>query len=111
MPSYHIATINIEETFKKVSNLNKYIPFKGIVLTDTFESTKHENTLDDLFGDNDKRLKRQEESPITVIMDKIPYYAKKTSDSDNNRNISYPKLDNRINETYGRLSNAQNKAN
>src|SRR5699024_5634961 len=59
--SYYIAAINIESTFAEINN-NDYQPFEGIVLTDTFESTEQEDTLDDtFFGTNDERLKRQKE--------------------------------------------------
>lgn len=51
--SYYIAAINIESTFDEINNKG-YEPFEGIVLTDTFESTEKEDTLDDtFFGNND----------------------------------------------------------
>src|SRR5699024_7343071 len=55
--SYYIAAINIEATFDEIND--GYKPFEGIVLTDTFESTEKEDTLDDsFFKTNDNRLKR-----------------------------------------------------
>ncbi|HGI1199233.1 TPA: N-6 DNA methylase, partial [Streptococcus pyogenes] len=67
--SYYIAAINIEATFDEINGDEEgYVPFEGIVLTDTFESTETEDTLDDdYFGTNDERLKRQQEVPITAI--------------------------------------------
>src|SRR5699024_4535569 len=109
--SYYIAAINIEETFKEISGKD-YQPFEGIVLTDTFDSTEKEATLDDdLFGENNERLERQQKSPITVIMGNPPYSAKQRSDSDNIRSVSYRELDSRISDTYSDKSTAQNKAN
>ncbi|WP_153052872.1 hypothetical protein, partial [Streptococcus suis] len=62
--SYYIAAINIEAVFDDINGEGDYLPFEGIVLTDTFESTESEDTLDDsFFGTNDKRLKRQQEKP------------------------------------------------
>lgn len=68
--SYYIAAINIEATFDEINGDEEgYVPFEGIVLTDTFESTETEDTLDDdYFGTNDERLKRQQEVPITAII-------------------------------------------
>lgn len=107
--SYYIAAINIEETFKELSD-EEYIPYPGIVLTDTFESTEQETTLDDsIFTDNNERIKKQQESPITVIMGNPPYSAKQSSTNDNNANKAYPVLDQKIRETYVADTNAQNK--
>lgn len=105
--SYYIAAINIEAVFDEINGDEAYTPFEGIVLTDTFESTETEDTLDDsFFGTNDKRLKRQQEKPITAIIGNPPYSIGQNSQNDNNQNISYPKLDKRLAETYVAKSNA-----
>lgn len=105
--SYYIAAINIEAVFDDINGEEDYLPFEGIVLTDTFESTETEDTLDDtFFGTNDKRLKRQQEKPITAIIGNPPYSIGQGSQNDNNQNISYPKLDQRLAETYVTKSNA-----
>lgn len=99
--SYYIAAINIEAVFDEINGDDSYAPFEGIVLTDTFESTEIEDTLDDtFFGTNDKRLKRQQEKPITAIIGNPPYSIGQTNANDNNKNISYPKLEQRLEETY-----------
>lgn len=99
--SYYIAAINIEAVFDEINGDEPYVPFEGIVLTDTFESTETEDTLDDsFFGTNDKRLKRQQEKPITAIIGNPPYSIGQTNANDNNKNISYPKLEKRLEETY-----------
>lgn len=105
--SYYIAAINIEAVFDEINGDESYTPFKGIVLTDTFESTETEDTLDDsFFGTNDKRLKRQQEKPITAIIGNPPYSIGQNSQNDNNQNISYPRLDKRLAETYVSKSTA-----
>lgn len=105
--SYYIAAINIEAVFDEINGDEPYQPFEGIVLTDTFESTETEDTLDDsFFGTNDKRLKRQQEKPITAIIGNPPYSIGQGSQNDNNQNISYPKLDKRLSDTYVAKSNA-----
>lgn len=99
--SYYIAAINIEAVFDEINGDEPYAPFEGMVLTDTFESTEIEDTLDDsFFGTNDKRLKRQQEKPITAIIGNPPYSIGQTNANDNNKNISYPKLEKRLEETY-----------
>ncbi len=112
--SYYIAAINIEETFKEVNekqnNDDTYYPFEGLVLTDTFETTEHEATLDDdLFGDNNERLNRQKVSPITVIMGNPPYSIGQGSVNDNNQKNVYEKLDRSIEQTYAKHSTASLK--
>lgn len=109
--SYYIAAINIEAIFNEINGTEEYVPFEGIVLTDTFESTEIEDTLDDeFFGQNDARLKRQQAHPITVIMGNPPYSKGQSSESDNNQNVHYPKLEDSIRRTYISKSkaNAQN---
>lgn len=106
--SYYIAAINIESTFAEINN-QEYVPFEGIVLTDTFESTEQEDTLDDsFFGQNDERLKRQQEVPITAIIGNPPYSGGQQSSNDNNENMAYEILDSKIRKTYVEHSNSNN---
>ncbi|KAA8713664.1 DEAD/DEAH box helicase [Lactococcus garvieae subsp. garvieae] len=109
--SYYIAAINIEAVFDEINGEElDYEPFEGIVLTDTFQSTETEDTLDDdFFGGNDERLKRQQEVPITVIMGNPPYSVGQNNANDDGQNIKYPKLDARLAKTYVASTNAINK--
>ena len=109
--SYYIAAINIESTFDEINGDEQgYVPFEGIVLTDTFESTEGEDTLDDTyFGTNDERLKRQKEVPITAVIGNPPYSIGQNNANDNNRNLSYPNLEKDISETYGKFTSATAK--
>lgn len=103
--SYYIAAINIEAVFDDINGEEDYLPFEGIVLTDTFESSESEDTLDDsFFGQNDERLKRQKDKTITAIIGNPPYSVGQSSQNDDNQNISYPKLDKRIADTYVKFS-------
>lgn len=107
--SYYIAAINIEATFDEINGDEEgYVPFEGIVLTDTFESTETEDTLDDdYFGTNDARLKRQQEVPITAIIGNPPYSVGQSNANDDNQNIDYPILNKKIESTYSRNSKAK----
>ena len=109
--SYYIAAINIEAVFDEVNGSDHgYKPFEGIVLTDTFESTERQDTLDDdMFGTNNARLKKQQEVPITAIISNPPYSAGQKNANDRNQNVHYFSLEKEIGDTYVRLSNAGRK--
>ncbi|RXI20942.1 DEAD/DEAH box helicase [Pediococcus pentosaceus] len=106
--SYYIAAINIEATFDEINGDEEgYVPFEGIVLTDTFESTETGDTLDDdYFGTNDERLKRQQEVPITAIIGNPPYSKIKSTANDFTGVQNYPKLDDSIKNTYAKETDA-----
>ncbi|MCH3905901.1 MAG: DEAD/DEAH box helicase family protein [Lactobacillus sp.] len=106
--SYYIAAINIESVFYEINGKERgYEPFEGIVLTDTFESTERENTFDnELFGTNNKRLQKQQEQPITVIISNPPYSIGQKNQNDDNANEHYPVLEDKIAKTYVKFSNA-----
>ncbi|MQB79455.1 type ISP restriction/modification enzyme [Limosilactobacillus reuteri] len=106
--SYYIAAINIEAVFDEVNGPKRgYQPFEGIVLTDTFESTERQNSfMDELLGENNKRLEAEQEQPITAIISNPPYSVGQKSANDNNQNIHYPKLETRLKETYALRSTA-----
>ena len=106
--SYYIAAINIEAVFDEVNGPDRgYKPFEGIVLTDTFESTERQNSfMDELLGQNNERLKKQQEKPITAIISNPPYSVGQKSQNDNNQNENYPQLDADISSTYVKFSSA-----
>ncbi|MGO4955529.1 type ISP restriction/modification enzyme [Ligilactobacillus ruminis] len=100
--SYYIAAINIENVFDEVNGPDEgYVPFNGIVLTDTFESTEEQPVIDDkVFGENNARLKEQQKEPITVIIGNPPYSAGQKNQNDNNANLHYKNLEKNIAQTY-----------
>src|SRR5699024_144084 len=61
------------------------------------------------FPQNNERILRQLDTPINVIVGNPPYSAGQTSANDLNANIAYPTLDQRITDTYAKLSTAQLK--
>lgn len=64
------------------------------MLTDTFESTENQATLDDdMFGTNNERLKKQKEIPITAIISNPPYSAKQNNEDENIKRVKYSHLD------------------
>jgi predicted helicase len=104
--AYYIAAINIEEAFHDQAD-GGYEPFDGILLTDTFQLTEGENYFDEeSFQANSERAKKQNKRDIRVIIGNPPYSAGQESQNDNNQNMSYPRLDGRIDQTYARTSSA-----
>lgn len=106
--AYYIAAINIETTYADLAE--EPAPFPGLVLTDTFQSYEDGDRQDlDIFPENNERIVRQRELPITVIVANPPYSHKQGSGNDDNANESYPHLDSKIRSTYAERSTATNK--
>lgn len=114
--AYYIAAVNIETTYQDVrrggldEGAAEYEPFPGLVLTDTFQS--YEDGDDDdlgVFPENNERINRQRQLPITVIVGNPPYSSGQDSANDNNANEKYPALDTAIRDTYAARSSATNK--
>ncbi len=106
--AYYIAAINIEATYHDLAG-GAYVPFEGICLTDTFQLYEKEDMISALLADNSDRRKRQKDLDIRVIVGNPPYSAKQESANDNNANVAYPSLDERIRATYAARSTATNK--
>ena len=87
-----------------------YVPFDGIVLTDTFQMGEDDDVLDrSVFVANNERAEAQRALDIRLIVGNPPYSVGQDSANDNNANQSYPCLDRRIAETYARRSTGVNK--
>ena len=114
--AYYIASINIENVFHDLTpdpndGIGKevYHPFEGICLTDTFqlgETKAGEQLFDEMFPQNSKRVEDQQKTPVRIIIGNPPYSIGQKSANDNAQNQSYPKLDQKIADTYAQLSNA-----
>lgn len=108
--AYYIAAINIEAAFHDLVG-GDYQPFEGIVLTDTFQLAEGTTKLDgmDVLEGNSERAKRQQTQNITVVVGNPPYSVGQDSQNDDNQNLKYQVLDDRIQQTYVTLSTATNK--
>ena len=100
--AYYIAAVNIEEAYRGQDGENsRYEPFSGIVLTDTFNLNEwHPNLQRAWLPDNNARAERQQKLPIQVIVGNPPWSTGQRSAADNNPNVEYPALEQRIAETY-----------
>lgn len=113
--AYYIAAINIEETFHGLHRATGkkpagYVPFEGIVLTDTFQMAETKGEMEEkMFPENNRRVKRQKQSPIRVVIGNPPYSVGQGDANANNQNLKYPVLDERIRTTYAANSSATNK--
>jgi len=119
--AYYIAAINIEATYHGILTGNisgekddlifepEYEPFTGICLTDTFQMGEKVDMVDELLEENSARRKRQQALDIRVIVGNPPYSSGQESANDNNANVQYPLLDERIRSTYAAKSVATNK--
>ena len=106
--AYYIASVNIENAYHDLSGKATYEPFGGICLTDTFQLYETgEPTLDDrIFRENSDRVNEQRKQPITIVMGNPPYSIGQKSANDNAQNQRYPKLEDRIANTYVKESEA-----
>ena len=107
--AYYIAAVNIEEAYRgERGEDSDYEPFNGIVLTDTFNLNKkgEKPTLfpKEWLPDNNARAERQQKLPIQVIVGNPPWSAGQKSSEDDNPNVEYPALEQRVRETYAEYS-------
>jgi predicted helicase len=107
--AYYIAAANLEAAFQDLAG--EYRPFEGIVLTDTFQLAEGTSALEglDVLEDNSERVNRQRAQKITVVVGNPPYSVGQDSQNDNNQNLRYEVLDERIRQTYAARSTATNK--
>ena len=106
--AYYIAAINIEAVYHSYI-IDEYTPFEGICLTDTFQMYEKEDLVDQVLVQNSARRKRQKALDIQVIIGNPPYSAGQESINDNNANVRYSALDEKIRQTYAGRSVATNK--
>lgn len=114
--SYYIASINIEQVYHQVRAEQGveegYVEFPGMTLTDTFQLHEGDGTITEDFeglAANNERAKAEKDSAITVIVMNPPYSSGQNSANDNNQNLAYPRLDERIAATYANRSSGANK--
>lgn len=108
--AYYIASINIENAYHATQGENAaYTPFNGICLTDTFQlgETNNVNWLyTPALPQNSERVQAQQNAPIQVIIGNPPYSVGQKSANDDAQNQSYPRLEQRIADTYAAQSSA-----
>ena len=100
--AYYIAAIHVEEAFLgRRGSDSGYEPFGGIALTDTFNlHTGRAGFPRDWLPGNSERVERQQKLPIQVIVGNPPWSGGQRSSADDNPNVDYPELKQRVEHTY-----------
>lgn len=106
--AYYIADVNIESVFQEQAKPDKYLPFNGICLTDTFQLGEQNDgdIFKHFFKENSEAVEEQKRTPVRVIIGNPPYSIGQKSANDNAQNQKYPKLEKRCADTYVANSNA-----
>lgn len=110
---YYVANLNIEATYYALSG--QYAEFENLCFVDTLDNVEglgkfsgHQYELLGAMSEvNIERIKRQNKRKISVIIGNPPYNANQQNENDNNKNRAYPKIDQRIKDTYIKQSTAQ----
>ena len=100
---YYIASMNIEHEFYDATN--RYEPFKGICLVDTFDLAE-DRQLPLFAPENTQRVESQKDAPMFVVIGNPPYNVGQVNENDNNKNRKYETMDKRVAETYAKDSKA-----
>lgn len=104
--AYYIAAINIETVFHEqiqdgLKEDAPYEPFKGILLTDTFQLYEEERDIvANLLPDNSERRTRQKALDIRVILGNPPYSVGQKNANDDAKNVPYKALRRKLQDTY-----------
>lgn len=106
--AYYIADVNIESVYHDLMHPDRYLPYNGICLTDTFQLNEHDekDIFSHLFKENSERVEMQKKAPVRVIIGNPPYSIGQKSANDNAQNLSYEHLDKRVADTYVKNSPA-----
>ena len=105
--AYYVAAIKIEAGMAERGGFpaGSFEPFPGVTFGDTFLATASGAQLPGM-ADNTARQSRQGGVPITVIVANPPWSAGQKSLGENNPNIDYPHIEERVRNTYGKRHRA-----
>ncbi len=109
--SYYIALINITQAAQNRDSSLKN--FKNIALTDSLDYLEEKSAkgvfkfFEDLKENKDIKDTLADQN-IRVIIGNPPYSAGAKNENDNNQNLSHPKLEKWVYETYGKNSTSRN---
>ncbi len=101
---YYIASMNIEHAY--LDRTDEYEPFEGICLVDTFQNSGQASFFT---TENTRRIRRQMDAPIRVVVGNPPYNVGQQNENDQNKNRKYSAsggVDERVAKTYTKDSSA-----
>ena len=108
---YYISNLNVEFTYAQ--KMGKYAEFENLCFVDTLDNMgfAFRGKQIDMFApfteENSKRIKKQNDKKIAVIIGNPPYNANQQNENENNKNREYPAIDQRIKDTFIKYSTAQ----
>jgi len=107
---YYISNLNIEFTYAQ--KMGHYAEFENLCFVDTldnmgFNYKGKQGSIDFFSEENSKRIQKQNEKKIAVIIGNPPYNANQANENDNNKNREYPEIDERIKDSFIKYSTAQ----
>ena len=95
--AYYVASMNIAATYASRTNKNKRLD--TLLLTDTFHQTGRDE-FPVSYPEVARSLKRQKNAKIQVVVGNPPYSIKRKNFDQGNRRSVYPKLQERVDQTY-----------
>jgi predicted helicase len=108
---YYISNLNIEFTYTQKTG--RYGEFENLCFVDTLDNMafSYRGKQIDLFApfteENSKRIKKQNDKKIAVIIGNPPYNAMQQNANENNKNRKYDIIDKRIKDTFIKYGTAQ----
>jgi len=107
---YYISNLNIEYTYAQ--KMGRYVEFENLCFVDTLDNMNFgyhgkQSSFDFFSEENSKRIQKQNEKKIAVIIGNPPYNANQANENDNNKNREYPEIDKHIKDTFIKNSTAQ----
>ena len=108
---YYVANLSIEYTYENLTG--KIDHFQNLVLVDSLQNSnilKGQLTFEGLaFSENQKRVKKQNEKRIRIVIGNPPYNQHQRRFDDDNPNKKYPEIEDRIRDTYGLIKSTKEK--
>ncbi len=105
--AYYIAAVNCESVYG--SRTGSFKQFEGLSLCDTFNPGQLEEHTGDIMAEPKKRIRKQRESEINVVICNPPYSGGQSTANEDNKNVSHPILERHIKNTYIRMAPKGNK--
>ncbi len=110
---YYVANLNIEATYAAITG--QYAEYPNLCFVDTLDNVAalgiRSGHQHDMFGavsdENVGRVKRQNEKRISVIIGNPPYNVGQLTVLNDNKNRTYPRIDQSIKDSYVKQSSAQ----
>ena len=108
---YYVANLSIEYTYENLTKNHKSFP--NLVLMDTLQNSNVSGCQFSFegrtFSENQKRLRKQNEKDIQIVLGNPPYNQHQRRFDDDNPNKQYRELKSRIKETYGIIKSKKEK--